>query len=377
MLTNRPVRNIRKFEEGVFSDLRNLKPGLDASLEDAKSDLLAFLHQNKCIRTQKKQKVFYWFSVPHDRLFMDALERDLKREALGLSSTSESREKMDLTLTLELAKQQCRPIIELEDLEASNLDLEMQTHSIAQMTPEMVAVTPALSHASFDAVSTSTYMDLLSIMDHGSERGSIAGSPMMSLASVPAVSSQLSHHDMKPESITDSPRMGHMRSLSQDSDDTSGTCDSASKVFRCEFNGCGRSFKRHQHLQRHVLSHTGEKPFVCNFPGCGRGFSRADNLSVHQKRHLPPHGSAHGSTNLGRSIAARQSMAPYFRKGAESDRSPQFPAPPMPSHRDSYRPMTHQMQFDHQQQQPPMNLGSLHQYAYSGSTPETQPYFYF
>jgi hypothetical protein len=32
----RPVRNIKKFEEGVFSDLRNLKPGVDACLEEPK-----------------------------------------------------------------------------------------------------------------------------------------------------------------------------------------------------------------------------------------------------------------------------------------------------------------------------------------------------
>jgi transcription factor STE12 len=32
----RPVKNMKKFEEGVFSDLRNLKPGVDASLEEPK-----------------------------------------------------------------------------------------------------------------------------------------------------------------------------------------------------------------------------------------------------------------------------------------------------------------------------------------------------
>lgn len=34
--TGRPVRNMKKFEEGVFSDLRNLKPGTDACLEEPK-----------------------------------------------------------------------------------------------------------------------------------------------------------------------------------------------------------------------------------------------------------------------------------------------------------------------------------------------------
>lgn len=77
----RPVRNMKKFEEGVFSDLRNLKPGHDACLEDPKvcvtdlhlflsflplmpspsqSPFLDLLFKYQCIRTQKKQKVFYW-----------------------------------------------------------------------------------------------------------------------------------------------------------------------------------------------------------------------------------------------------------------------------------------------------------------------------
>jgi transcription factor STE12 len=60
----------KKFEEGVFSDLRNLKPGFDAALEGPRSPFLEFLFNNKCIRTQKKQKVFYWFSVPHNTLFL-------------------------------------------------------------------------------------------------------------------------------------------------------------------------------------------------------------------------------------------------------------------------------------------------------------------
>ncbi|RDB18231.1 hypothetical protein Hypma_000621 [Hypsizygus marmoreus] len=85
----RPVRNMKKFEEGVFSDLRNLKPGIDACLEEPKSAFLDLLFKYQCIRTQKKQKVFYWFSVPHDRLFLDALERDLKREKMGQEPTTQ------------------------------------------------------------------------------------------------------------------------------------------------------------------------------------------------------------------------------------------------------------------------------------------------
>lgn len=84
----RPVKNAKKFEEGIFSDLRNLKSGTDAALEEPKSAFLDFLYKNNCIRTQKKQKVFYWYSVPHDRLFLDALERDLKREKMSQEPTT-------------------------------------------------------------------------------------------------------------------------------------------------------------------------------------------------------------------------------------------------------------------------------------------------
>ncbi|KAK7206195.1 transcription factor STE12 [Myxozyma melibiosi] len=87
----RPIKNPKKFEEGIFSDLRNLKPcNDDALLEEPKSTFLELLYKNSCIRTQKKQKVFNWFSVPHDRLFLDALERDLKRESMGQEATTEA-----------------------------------------------------------------------------------------------------------------------------------------------------------------------------------------------------------------------------------------------------------------------------------------------
>lgn len=39
----RPVKNMKKFEEGVFSDLRNLKPGMDACLEEPKASVSTVL----------------------------------------------------------------------------------------------------------------------------------------------------------------------------------------------------------------------------------------------------------------------------------------------------------------------------------------------
>ncbi|KAI9140819.1 STE like transcription factor-domain-containing protein [Paraphysoderma sedebokerense] len=109
----RPVTNPKKFEEGVFSDLRALKPGQDACLEENRSEFLEWLYRHNCIRTQKKQKVFYWFSVPWDQLFVDALERDLKREALGIEPTS-------------------TPIPRIQPSQISNLTLSQPTIQMVQ-----------------------------------------------------------------------------------------------------------------------------------------------------------------------------------------------------------------------------------------------------
>lgn len=87
----REITNRKKFEEGIFSDLRSLKCGSDAVLEASKSPFLDFLYKNSCLRTQKKQKVFFWFSVPHDKLFAEALERDMKKESQNQIGTTKSK----------------------------------------------------------------------------------------------------------------------------------------------------------------------------------------------------------------------------------------------------------------------------------------------
>jgi len=46
--------------------------------------------KNSCLKTQKKQKVFFWFSIPHDKLLYDAMERDLKRESSGQEPTTKA-----------------------------------------------------------------------------------------------------------------------------------------------------------------------------------------------------------------------------------------------------------------------------------------------
>ncbi|KAJ1032474.1 hypothetical protein NDA16_000498 [Ustilago loliicola] len=65
------------------------------------------------------------------------------------------------------------------------------------------------------------------------------------------------------------------------------------KVYTCKVPGCGKCFKRSEHLKRHVRSiHTDDKPFLCPYPSCNKRFSRHDNLNQHARVHTSMGGVA-------------------------------------------------------------------------------------
>lgn len=128
----RPVKNSKKFEEGIFSDLRNLKSGTDASLEEPKSGFLDFLYKNNCIRTQKKQKVFYWYSVPHDRLFLDALERDLKREKMGQEATTMAVSEPALSFEFDSSQSLFEQLTKAQQANSSSFSAQQPSYTQSQ-----------------------------------------------------------------------------------------------------------------------------------------------------------------------------------------------------------------------------------------------------
>jgi transcription factor STE12 len=55
------------------------------------------------------------------------------------------------------------------------------------------------------------------------------------------------------------------------------------KAFICPLLSCGRMFKQMEHLKRHLRTHTMERPYAC--PQCKKRFSRSDNLNQHLHTH--------------------------------------------------------------------------------------------
>jgi zinc finger protein BrlA len=92
--------------------------------------------------------------------------------------------------------------------------------------------------------------------------------------------------------------------------------------FKCKTPKCNRSFKRQEHLQRHMKSHSNGKRYACWVPGCNRAFSRCDNLSAHYtKTHSKPGGRNRYVSSLDKTSP---DYNPDFRGQLTSDGRPLY-----------------------------------------------------
>ncbi|KAF9366091.1 hypothetical protein BGX34_006279 [Mortierella sp. NVP85] len=93
------------------------------------------------------------------------------------------------------------------------------------------------------------------------------------------------HNDGTGMMTTDKHRNNSISSNTSSSSSSNSNSASTANKHPCKFPTCGWSFKRFEHLKRHMLVHTKERPFVCEFKGCEKSFSRSDNFSAHLRTH--------------------------------------------------------------------------------------------
>ncbi|KAJ1951708.1 hypothetical protein EC988_003954 [Linderina pennispora] len=74
------------------------------------------------------------------------------------------------------------------------------------------------------------------------------------------------------------------------------TSSPGARNYRCGMQSCAASFKRPEHLKRHMLTHTQIRPFKCTAGGCGKRFSRRDNYITHCKKHETSESASEGSS---------------------------------------------------------------------------------
>ncbi|XP_061153803.1 gastrula zinc finger protein XlCGF7.1-like [Syngnathus typhle] len=90
--------------------------------------------------------------------------------------------------------------------------------------------------------------------------------------------------NVAPSSDTDEVTSHSSDYITDDSDDGKRSPEvirKAKKHNSC--SECGKAFRSHAILNRHMKRHTGEKPYACS--ACGKAFSRRDSLVSHMRSH--------------------------------------------------------------------------------------------
>lgn len=58
-----------------------------------------------------------------------------------------------------------------------------------------------------------------------------------------------------------------------------------SKKYKCDQEGCDKSFRYQHHLVNHARTHTQISPFECLHPSCNASFRQKYALTLHQRKH--------------------------------------------------------------------------------------------
>jgi len=290
-LEGEPIFDQKKFEEGIFSDLRNLKPGHGAVLEEPRSKFLDFLFKLNCIRTHKKQKVFFWNSVPHEKLFQEALRREKKREINPIVETlltlaaphSPSPSNSDQATTGSKRKRMVETNHNDEEDEGSDLSERDEAQSRKKRSP-VLSISDLINHPS-PASSQLPYQTPKSLKVHypftkhlnvltppASESDPCSPQAFSRLHDDDAAASPSSDsHPTSPSSLhflenqysSDREEDITIETAEEESEQLSSTrkrknlksSSPSERNLRCHYFNCERLFRKKEHLDRHLATH--------------------------------------------------------------------------------------------------------------------------
>ena len=245
--------------------------------------------------------MFFWFSVPHDRLFLDALDRDLKREKLGQDTTTEARSEPALSFEynpqLSLYEQFASSANEGARAAGPSGPVEPRKGKLGRNdtidpTPGS-AGNPAGVYALFEGSpaykarrkGTTKNNKSLRSVSVGKERSASPAPPM----SAPPRYEQdaYAHPPPVPVPMTAYPRAREplyspYPTPMQPSPNWAAP-QLELKAFTCPLLSCGRVFRRHDLLKRHIASHEVDEVHPCG--RCRKKFGRAEQLASHMRLH--------------------------------------------------------------------------------------------
>ncbi|CAJ0963926.1 unnamed protein product [Ranitomeya imitator] len=111
------------------------------------------------------------------------------------------------------------------------------------------------------------------------------------------------------------PRIGE-NGLPQDESETPRKRNRARKQVACDL--CGKIFRDVYHLNRHKLSHSGEKPYSC--PVCGLRFKRKDRMSYHVRSHDGSVGKPYICQSCGKGFSRPDHLNGHIKQVHTSER---------------------------------------------------------
>nr|XP_025036188.1 POZ-, AT hook-, and zinc finger-containing protein 1 [Pelodiscus sinensis] len=121
---------------------------------------------------------------------------------------------------------------------------------------------------------------------------------------------QLGYIDIPP------PRLGENGVHGQDDPDAPRKRSRTRKQVACEI--CGKIFRDVYHLNRHKLSHSGEKPYSC--PVCGLRFKRKDRMSYHVRSHDGSVGKPYICQSCGKGFSRPDHLNGHIKQVHTSER---------------------------------------------------------